>query len=192
MLQKRFPLLDKILDVRYKERKTYRDNGMKSLLGFIFLSVLGNFAHAGCPEGQTAQSVIESLRYELRFAGDEEFSACLSVDHPDRNNDRESWGLSRSKQGTFQCGEITVQGLNDYSISELQVKSSVGFLRFLQYMSGRPRLPDENIDRAFCKGDTCFEVKSSVSDMINKQTKKELQVKAVYKNIYQGCAGITF
>ena len=165
----------------------------KNFLGIILLSIVANFTHAGCPEGQQEASGMSSLQYHARFKGSEEYSACLSIDNPDANNDRESWGLTQGGGRTFQCGDITVKGLTIRDNGNIEVKSSVGFLRFVGFIDqddDRNSLP--TLRKAFCKNANCFEIWSKDDKYINQETKKILQLRRDQKLIYQGCAAVTF
>jgi hypothetical protein len=152
----------------------------------LVLSSVSN-TFASCPSGYQANDKFKSTEIQMRFKGKGNFNRCLNQSNPDRNNYRDSWGVSYG-HATYQCGDITVHGyLGNPQV--LKVKSSLGFVEFDRRSSDYSSYGER---RNFCKKDNCFEESSHINEWIHRGTQTVLEYKYISRNVFEECREITF
>jgi hypothetical protein len=151
----------------------------------ILLVITTSSAIAACPSGYKEKEKYKSTEIQMRFQGGGEFNRCLNQSHPEKNNYRDSWGVSYG-DATYKCGDITVRGYLG-NPQGLQVMSSVGYVQF-----NRDGYSRDHKRRNFCKKNTCFEEISDVSNWKHRDTRTRIEFKYIIRKVFEECTKVTF
>lgn len=91
----------------------------KRLVLFVFL-FFSSPAFANCPSGYQEIKIYATREFKVRWEYDREYSTCLSINYPEKNNRRGSYGLDNYNHD-YQCGTIH---LAEFSFGKLYVQPS--------------------------------------------------------------------
>ena len=91
----------------------------KRLLLLLFL-LTSSPALANCPSGYQEVAAYKTREFRVKWEYEGEYSTCLSINYPEKNNRRQSYGLG-SYNRNYQCGKIR---LSAFSFGELYVQPS--------------------------------------------------------------------
>lgn len=164
---------------------------MKIAIGTLCLLSYCCPALALCPSGYQQTESYQSQEFRLRWSGSGDYSTCLSLDYPKRNNARGSYAVGYGTS-RYKCGDIILGSVYLGNTSALPVQPSDPSLAPVSFEMNWRDSPTRT--RKWCESGnpvTCYRESVYPQTFSSKYTSRKIEGEHVFRNVSM-CKLVTF